>query len=66
MQLKCNKDKENRKELKILHTAGSKAFVKVQYDEVLFIDYVMYILIAHAIHIFGLEVPFSWLCFRLS
>ncbi|XP_028127232.1 sodium/hydrogen exchanger 2-like [Camellia sinensis] len=30
---KCQKNKENRFELKVLHTAGSKAFRKVQYDE---------------------------------
>ncbi|XP_028091913.1 uncharacterized protein LOC114292202 [Camellia sinensis] len=33
MQEKCQKNKENRFELKVLHTAGSKAFRKVQYDE---------------------------------
>ncbi|CAL5335856.1 unnamed protein product [Camellia sinensis] len=32
-QEKCQKNKENRFELKVLHTAGSKAFRKVQYDE---------------------------------
>ncbi|CAL5389675.1 unnamed protein product [Camellia sinensis] len=30
---KCQKNKENRFELKVLHTASSKAFRKVQYDE---------------------------------
>ncbi|CAL5405860.1 unnamed protein product [Camellia sinensis] len=30
---KCQKNKENRFKLKVLHTAGSKAFRKVQYDE---------------------------------
>ncbi|CAL5440405.1 unnamed protein product [Camellia sinensis] len=33
MHEKCQKNKENRFELKVLHTAGSKAFRKVQYDE---------------------------------
>ncbi|XP_028100040.1 uncharacterized protein LOC114299482 [Camellia sinensis] len=33
MQEKCQKNKENWFELKVLHTAGSKAFRKVQYDE---------------------------------
>ncbi|CAL5444754.1 unnamed protein product [Camellia sinensis] len=33
MQEKCQKNKENRFELKVLHTAGSKAFRKVQYDK---------------------------------
>ncbi|XP_028124794.1 uncharacterized protein LOC114321784 [Camellia sinensis] len=32
-QEKCQKNKENRFELKVLHTTGSKAFRKVQYDE---------------------------------
>ncbi|CAL5340314.1 unnamed protein product [Camellia sinensis] len=31
---KCQKSKENRFELKVLHTVGSKAFRKVKYDEV--------------------------------
>ncbi|CAL5349875.1 unnamed protein product [Camellia sinensis] len=33
MHEKCQKNKENRFELKVLHTAGSRAFRKVQYDE---------------------------------
>ncbi|GMP54682.1 hypothetical protein CsSME_00019764 [Camellia sinensis var. sinensis] len=31
--VRCGKNKLNRKKLKVLHTAGSKAFRKVQYDE---------------------------------
>ncbi|CAL5331317.1 unnamed protein product [Camellia sinensis] len=31
--VRCGKNKLNREKLKVLHTAGSKAFRKVQYDE---------------------------------
>ncbi|CAL5443178.1 unnamed protein product [Camellia sinensis] len=33
MLVRCGKNKLNREKLKVLHTAGSKAFRKVQYDE---------------------------------
>ncbi|CAL5434132.1 unnamed protein product [Camellia sinensis] len=32
-KVRCGKNKLNREKLKVLHTAGSKAFRKVQYDE---------------------------------
>ncbi|CAL5441885.1 unnamed protein product [Camellia sinensis] len=31
--MRCGKNKLNRKKLKVLHTASSKAFRKVQYEE---------------------------------